>query len=167
MSSFLWFVLIVANFLSLFFINTLGLAFYIFLASVSICLLMAFHGSIWYALIFFLIYVGGVLVLFIYISSLNFNPVFRNQSIWTGWVGNTIKFQLFFILFSVLLFNPHEGKGTNWIALTSKEYSYDLFLQTETLFLVSVGALLLFVLWAISKLTFRTRASLRPFFDNL
>jgi hypothetical protein len=159
----LWVTLLVAKYFSIFFLNTLGLAFFIFLGRIAICLLVALYSRAWYSLIFFLIYVGGILVLFIYISSLKFNPVFSKME-WSKGRKKIFKFQILLFLLCVLIHYPRKGKGITWLNQRFKEFRYDLFKNVETLFLIRVGALLLFVLWAITKITFRTRACFRPFF---
>ena len=164
MSVLLWFLLFFIKYFCLFSLNSLILGVSLLIGSLSISLLIRRHMMSWYSLIFFLVYVGGLLVLFIYVSSLNFNPVFylpEKKSL-SGWFS---KLKIGFILFLTLTQITWNFKGYFWNpSLDTKNFSLNLFKEFEILFLIKVGLLLLLVLWVITKLSFEKKGALRPFF---
>lgn len=163
MSYIFWCVLLFRKYACLFSLKSIMLGIALLGCRFSIRLLISRHTIRWYGLIFFLVYVGGLLVLFIYISSLNFKPVFFFSKI-KSWVRFFVKGNLIFLVCLV---------GTNldwnyflfsWSDLDQNNFSLNLFNESELFFLVNVGVLLLLVLWIITKLTFRRRGALRPVF---
>lgn len=144
-------------------VKSLVLGIFIFLCRLIVRLLISIYSLSWYSLIFFLVYVGGLLVLFIYISSLKFNPVF-----YVSKMNPTLKFLLKANVFYVFYFRTAKVywkfTGMRWIARGRNNFSLSLFNNIEVIFLIKVGILLLVVLWVITKLSFRNRGALRPFF---
>uniref|UniRef100_A0A343VVJ3 NADH dehydrogenase subunit 6 n=1 Tax=Crassiplana albatrossi TaxID=1879299 RepID=A0A343VVJ3_9PLAT len=163
MSTVIWFSLLLINYLCLFSLNSLILGFFILGCSFFISLLISVYSLSWYALIFFLVYIGGLLVLFIYISSLNFNPVFYFSNIS---VLNNILFKsnILLLLIFILTQITWNFNVFGWNNLDTNSFSFNLFNEVEILFLINIGFLLLIVLWVITKLSFRNRSALRPFF---
>ena len=164
MSSVLWLLLFFRKYICLFSLKSVILGLCLLSCSFSVRLLISTHCLRWYGLIFFLVYVGGLLVLFIYVSSLNFNPAFIYSE--RRYLKNIfVKGKLFFlILFGIL--NVNWGFcTTSWGGLDQKKYRLNLFKESELFFLVNIGVLLLIVLWIITKLTFRRRGALRPYYS--
>nr|BBO00496.1 NADH dehydrogenase subunit 6 [Planocera reticulata] len=163
MSFLIWFLLLAINYMCLFSLNSLILGLFILLCSFSISLLISIYSLSWYSLIFFIVYIGGLLVLFLYISSLNFNPIFYISKI--SQINNILlKLNLLFFFLLVLTQITWNFNGFLWNNTEINNFSFNLFNDVEILFLINVGLLLLIVLWVITKLSFRNRSALRPFF---
>nr|AVP74419.1 NADH dehydrogenase subunit 6 [Imogine fafai] len=164
MSCILWFSLMLINYLCLFSLNSLVLGLLILFCSFFISLLISIYSLSWYSLIFFIVYIGGLLVLFIYISSLNFNPVFYFSRT-GGFLNILLKINVVFFLVISLTQITWNFNGFFWTELDTNNFSFNLFNEVEILFLINVGLVLLVVLWVITKLSFRNRSALRPFFS--
>nr|BBO00508.1 NADH dehydrogenase subunit 6 [Planocera multitentaculata] len=163
MSFLVWFFLLAINYMCLFSLNSLILGLFILLCSFSISLLISIYSLSWYSLIFFIVYIGGLLVLFLYISSLNFNPIFYVSKI--SQINNILlKLNLLFFFLLVLTQITWNFNGFFFNNTEINNFSFNLFNDVEILFLINVGLLLLIVLWVITKLSFRNRSALRPFF---
>nr|YP_009434217.1 NADH dehydrogenase subunit 6 [Planocera reticulata]ARS43749.1 NADH dehydrogenase subunit 6 [Planocera reticulata] len=164
MSFCIWFFLLIGNYFCLFSLNSFILGLFILVCSFFVSFLISIYSLSWYSLIFFLVYIGGLLVLFIYISSLNFNPVFyfSNMNVFSKiFFKINVLFFLFFCFIQVTWnFNVFSWNSS----LDSNNFSLNLFNEVEVIFLISIGFLLLLVLWVITKLSFRNRGALRPFY---
>lgn len=151
------------NYLCLFSLNSLVLGLLILFCRFFISLLISIYSLSWYSLIFFIVYIGGLLVLFIYISSLKFKPVFYFSRT-GGFLKILLKIKVVFFLVISLTQITWNFKGFFWTELDTKKFRFKLFKEVEILFLIKVGLVLLVVLWVITKLSFRNRSALRPFF---
>nr|BEU28586.1 NADH dehydrogenase subunit 6 [Planocera cf. heda SI-2017]BEU28598.1 NADH dehydrogenase subunit 6 [Planocera cf. heda SI-2017] len=164
MSFMVWFLLLAINYMCLFSLNSLILGLCILVCSFSISLLISIYSLSWYSLIFFIVYIGGLLVLFLYISSLNFNPIFYVSKI--SAINNILlKLNMLFFFLLVLTQITWNFNGFFFQNTEINNFSFNLFNDVEILFLINVGLLLLIVLWVITKLSFRNRSALRPFFS--
>ena len=159
-----WFLLILVKYICLFSLNSLILGILILSCRFCIRVLIRIYSLSWYSLIFFIVYIGGLLVLFIYISSLKFNPVFYFSRV-KGVRKLFLKLKIIFLFFFRLTQITWNFKGLFWRNIDYKKYSLNLFKEVEILFLIKVGLVLLVVLWVITKLSFRNRRALRPFFS--
>jgi len=163
MSFVIWFSLLLIKYICLFSLNSLILGILILLGRFSIRLLIRVYCLSWYGLIFFIVYIGGLLVLFIYISSLKFNPVFYFSKI-RSTRKILLKLNVLFFLILRLTQITWNFKGFSWKKKDINKFRFKLFKEVEVLFLINVGVVLLIVLWVITKLSFRNRRALRPFF---
>jgi len=146
----LFVLLIVIKFFILFLKTVLGLGLGLLFLSVIITFLVYYVVNLWYGFIFYLIYIGGILVLFIYISCLRFKP--RNNFSLKNYFG--------FILFiSICKFSYYFLNDSQAL-----DYSLNLFNSFEKIFILFLIFVLFLVLWLITKLIFRKKGSLRPFF---
>lgn len=106
----------------------------------------------WFAFIVFLLYVGGILVIFIYFSSLTPNHYFK------------IKPYLVILtttFFSIRLINPHYGTLLN--PTTTSNEALNIF--NYSFFLISIFIIIfLFILMIIVvKVTSNVKSPIRPF----
>nr|YP_009176361.1 NADH dehydrogenase subunit 6 [Enchiridium sp. MTA_2015]ALI86926.1 NADH dehydrogenase subunit 6 [Enchiridium sp. MTA_2015] len=163
MGSFGWCLILVINYLTIYSSNSLKLGGLILGLSFSISIMISLSFLSWLSLIFFIIYIGGLLVLFFYLSSLNYNPLFflvakSNLNAFLVKVNFLILLMFSFIYYSfshnIRLFCDNNFNN----------YSYNLFNEEEFIMLIVVGVMLLLVLWLVTKLTFNTRGALRPTF---
>lgn len=147
----------------LFSLKTIILGLFLLGSSFSIRLLISLHSRSWYGLIFFIVYIGGLLVLFIYISSLNFNPAFY-LSTKKRLINILLKTKIVIILAFCLSQVIWKYSTKRWKKIDKAKYRLNLFKEKEIVFLISIGILLLLVLWVITKLSFRRRGALRPLY---
>ena len=163
MSVIFWATLLVIKYFCLFSVKSISLGIFLLLKRFRVRLLISIHSIRWYGLLFFLIYVGGLLVLFVYISSLKFNPTFHLKNI-KNRSQRLLKVKALVLVGVSLTQITWNFKGPGWAGLEYSKFSLKLFKECEILFLVNVGLLLLIVLWIITKLSFQSRGALRPFF---
>ena len=164
MSRIFWLLIFFSKYICLFSLKSIILGLCLLGSSFSVRLIISNHCLTWYGLIFFLVYVGGLLVLFIYVSSLNFNPAFiySENSYLKGFI---IKGNLFILIVFGLTNVKWKFLTVSWAGLDQNNFSLNLFKESELFFLINIGALLLVVLWIITKLTFRRRGALRPYYS--
>lgn len=108
----------------------------------------------WYGLLFFLIYVGGLLVLFFYVLSIKSNPGNVN----TSSLG-LISLGGFAFLFLVLsLYYSLDFSFRKRF----EDQSYFLFNSKECFLMFVLGFFLLFVLFVVKKFLFDVKGAIRP-----
>ncbi len=140
---------------------SLGLA--IMVSTLLICILSAIFLSAWYAYILFLIYVGGLLVIFAYVAALSPNVLF-------GGAFPLIFFlSIAFIFSCIVYFYPLTDYRQ---VMNYKDFSRGKNLKTHGVELVSpryisilvgLGIILLINLVAVIKISYYQHSSLRPF----
>nr|YP_009045958.1 NADH dehydrogenase subunit 6 [Thenus orientalis]CDR98454.1 NADH dehydrogenase subunit 6 [Thenus orientalis] len=74
-----------------------------------------FSTSFWFSYILFLIFLGGMLVLFIYVASLASNEIFNPSLKWTGGVF----FSSLFLIIGILMLDPIFSASIPPVALPS------------------------------------------------
>lgn len=163
MSSILWLLLLASIYLALFSLKSIVLGLFLLVNRFVISLLIAVYSIRWYSLLFFLIYIGGLLVLFIYISSLKFNPTFYFNKM-NRFRQILLKTNIILLWVFSLTQITWNFKRIQWDSKDFNKYRLNLFKDKEVFFLIKVGALLLIVLWVVTKLSFRNRGALRPLF---
>lgn len=141
----------------------LSLGLNIMVLSMFSCLLVGFEISRWYGYIIFLIYVGGLLVIFSYVAALTPNSFFSG-------VRNLLLFFLrLVVFFSTYMFNWFSRR-TKFVradmkitfvnegsrgSLICRNYNFGV--------LVFLGVILFLALVAVVKICFSQKAPLRPF----
>jgi len=158
-----WRMLLIFNYLCIYSRNTLKLGGMILLIRVRIRILISIKYLSWLSLIFFIIYVGGLLVLFFYLSSLKYNPLFSLNRL--DYYRRTIIKVKRVILFGLIsLRYTFRSRRFKFLNKNTNNFRTNLFKKEEFQTLILVGVLLLLVLWLVTKLTFNTRGALRPTF---
>lgn len=163
MSITFWLLLLVVKFRCIFSLKSLFLGVLILVCRFCIRMLIRIYCLAWYSLIFFIVYIGGLLVLFIYISSLKFKPVFY-LSFNSPLLKLLSKLKILFLCVVRLTQITWNLKSFYWGGLDINKFRFGLFNNVEIIFLIKVGIILLVVLWVITKLSFRKRRALRPFY---
>nr|YP_009470506.1 NADH dehydrogenase subunit 6 [Indothais lacera]AVF96934.1 NADH dehydrogenase subunit 6 [Indothais lacera] len=141
----------------------LSLGLVVMISTLFMCISSAITLSSWYGYILFLIYVGGLLVMFAYVAALSPNVLF-------GSGAPMILFTFCFLGFLIMLFN------TNLVDLPSLSYSSEVskfsFLKiygSEMVspqmisILIGLALILLINLIVVVKICYYTHTSLRPF----
>ena len=141
----------------------LSLGLSIIISTLFLCSLTALTLSAWYGYILFLIYVGGLLVIFAYVAALSPNVLFAG--------GNAILFFVFFSFVLGVIFYSYplldlaslttlaEGPGTKEL----KTYGVQLVSEHSALVLIGLGIILLINLIVVVKICYYQHSSLRPF----
>nr|UHA56325.1 NADH dehydrogenase subunit 6 [Humbertium sp. MNHN JL351] len=145
----LFFILIISFFVN-FFSNVALLGISMISACILVFIILSTLNLFWYGLIFLLINVGGSMVLFYYMFSLQSNPV-----------SSFYLFLFFFFSFSIFFFLNYVV-SLNSINIFSElllnishmeEVSFYLFSLIESNFLVFLSLFLIFVLLVVSMMT--------------
>lgn len=135
-----------------------GRALFTGLLLLFFCFLIFFLLSLisltWYGLLFFLIYVGGLLVLFFYVFSVKSNPGNFNFS-------SNLFFVLFFIIIFFFFFRVYISLDFSF-RNRFEDQSYFLFNRNECYLMLVLGWFLLFVLFVIKKILFDIKGAIRP-----
>uniref|UniRef100_A0AAU8L1G5 NADH dehydrogenase subunit 6 n=1 Tax=Polychaeta sp. TaxID=3061522 RepID=A0AAU8L1G5_9ANNE len=134
----------------------LGLGLWILLLALMIASNMMFTMSSWFSFILFLIYIGGLLVMFAYFSAIDPNKKINLMS------------PLFIpILFmTMLLMMSAKLSWSTQLMEFSNQHQYSfpaLFFSNSAMFLIIMMLTLLLILISVVKITNRTQGPLRPF----
>nr|YP_010545669.1 NADH dehydrogenase subunit 6 [Acanthopleura loochooana]UYG48465.1 NADH dehydrogenase subunit 6 [Acanthopleura loochooana] len=127
----------------------------------SICVF--FDGGSWFGFILFLIYIGGLLVMFAYITALTPNLVFKVG--YSGFVFFMMYFfwmGLFFTMDVINIFSEEESALFLWES-GSHKYGLTLFSFFGSITVVGMVFILLFVLLCVVKICYKSKGALRPF----
>nr|ATZ69828.1 NADH dehydrogenase subunit 6 [Conus trochulus]ATZ69920.1 NADH dehydrogenase subunit 6 [Conus trochulus]ATZ69998.1 NADH dehydrogenase subunit 6 [Conus trochulus]ATZ70960.1 NADH dehydrogenase subunit 6 [Conus trochulus] len=141
----------------------LSLGLVIMVSTLFMCMVSGMTTSAWYGYILFLIYVGGLLVMFAYVAALSPNVLFG---------GLTPLFSL--IMFSPILFMFfyfYFFKDSSYLSFESsfsklmylKMYGVELISPYMISILIGLGVILLINLIVVAKICYYQQASLRPF----
>nr|YP_010239401.1 NADH dehydrogenase subunit 6 [Tutufa rubeta]QTF74733.1 NADH dehydrogenase subunit 6 [Tutufa rubeta] len=141
----------------------LSLGLVIMFATLMMCSISAMLLSSWYGYILFLIYVGGLLVMFAYVAALSPNVLFGSGS-------PLVFFGFMFILLSVIMFMYPliDFSSLNYSNLYSthkflKMYGTEMVSPQMISILIGLGIILLINLIVVVKICYYQHASLRPF----
>nr|YP_010936462.1 NADH dehydrogenase subunit 6 [Morula spinosa]WKW54915.1 NADH dehydrogenase subunit 6 [Morula spinosa] len=141
----------------------LSLGMVIMVSTLLICITTAVTLSSWYAYILFLIYVGGLLVMFAYVAALSPNVLFGS--------GAPLAFFLVVLLFFVIFFFNNMFVDLSSLSsfdnLSSmkflKTYGSEMVSPHMMSILIGLAIILLINLIVVVKICYYTHASLRPF----
>nr|ARK18732.1 NADH dehydrogenase subunit 6 [Varioconus mercator]ARK18750.1 NADH dehydrogenase subunit 6 [Varioconus mercator]ARK18763.1 NADH dehydrogenase subunit 6 [Varioconus mercator]QLH57070.1 NADH dehydrogenase subunit 6 [Varioconus mercator]QLH57083.1 NADH dehydrogenase subunit 6 [Varioconus mercator] len=141
----------------------LSLGLVIMISTLFMCLVSGMTTSAWYGYILFLIYVGGLLVMFAYVAALSPNVLFGGLTpLFSLIMFFPILFVLFYFYFfkdsSYLSFEPSFSK---FVYL--KMYGVELISPYMISILIGLGTVLLINLIVVAKICYYQQASLRPF----
>lgn len=141
----------------------LSLGLRIIIATLFLCISSAMMLSSWYAYILFLIYVGGLLVMFAYVAALSPNILFSRMR-------SGLFFCLLIIPVIVIIYNYNFVDSrklelfNRWLEIKKlKTYGVELASPYYISILVSLGLILLINLVVVVKICYYQHASLRPF----
>nr|YP_010565468.1 NADH dehydrogenase subunit 6 [Parakontikia atrata]UZA66410.1 NADH dehydrogenase subunit 6 [Parakontikia atrata] len=138
--------------------STFFFGVFILLFCFLVALFLSIFNLLWYSFLFFLIYVGGVLVLFFYILSLNSNP---NMGLNLSFFNPYILFFLFFF-FILMCFQLNIFSFFGYIVSSLEENSYLLFQSSNVYFIILLGFYLIFILFLVSIISSSVKGALRP-----
>nr|QNV49094.1 NADH dehydrogenase subunit 6 [Isara chinensis] len=141
----------------------LSLGLFVMISTLFMCLISGMVLSSWYGYILFLIYVGGLLVMFAYVAALSPNILF----------GRSTPMMFFFILLPILALIFYSlplidsSSLTNYFQLSSfkvlKTYGIEMVSPHMISVLIGLAVILLVNLIVVVKVCFYQHASLRPY----
>nr|YP_010028480.1 NADH dehydrogenase subunit 6 [Laevistrombus canarium]QOS48842.1 NADH dehydrogenase subunit 6 [Laevistrombus canarium] len=141
----------------------LSLGLVIMILTLMMCCLSALLISSWYGYILFLIYVGGLLVMFAYVATLSPNVLFSGSYPIMLFFMMIPLFSLIFYLYPFIDLNSlnYSSLYTNYMNL--KIYGTELVSPDMISVLIGLGLILLINLVVVVKICYYQHASLRPF----
>nr|YP_009443426.1 NADH dehydrogenase subunit 6 [Argonauta hians]ATR85786.1 NADH dehydrogenase subunit 6 [Argonauta hians] len=153
-------------FMSLFIllIQPLSLGFMILLVNVCMSMLISFFSFSWYGYILFLVYVGGLMVMFMYIISLIPNLIFfsKGMSLYLF-----MSFGLFMVLNYYCFYNYYINMSLkqSMMGLKIESMGFSSIVMSEYNFFsyIFLGLLLLLILISVVKICYYCEGPLRVF----
>nr|YP_009739585.1 NADH dehydrogenase subunit 6 [Boreotrophon candelabrum]QIC50566.1 NADH dehydrogenase subunit 6 [Boreotrophon candelabrum] len=141
----------------------LSLGLVIMMSTLLMCAMSALTLSSWYGYILFLIYVGGLLVMFAYVAALSPNVLFGS--------GSPILFFILMFSLSMLFFYTYWFIDLSSIGYLNsfsklkflKMYGIEMVSPQMASIIIGLATILLINLIVVVKICYYTHASLRPF----
>nr|AVG72764.1 NADH dehydrogenase subunit 6 [Penion mandarinus] len=146
-------------------VQPLSLGLVIMMSTLLMCFISAMTLSSWYGYILFLIYVGGLLVMFAYVAALSPNVLFGKGT------PMLFFFLLIFPLMTIFYFYPLIDLSSIGYLLTYSElkflkmYGIEMVSPQMISILIGLAIILLINLVVVVKICYYQHASLRPFND--
>nr|UFI48587.1 NADH dehydrogenase subunit 6 [Amalda bellonorium] len=144
-------------------IQPLSLGLMVMISTLLMCVISAMLLSSWYGYILFLIYVGGLLVMFAYVAALSPNILFGSAS-------PMIFFSLLFLLLCTIFYFYHSvdlSSTGNYLTFQNlkflKTYGIEMVSPHMISILIGLAIILLINLIVVVKICYYQHASLRPF----
>nr|APH08668.1 NADH dehydrogenase subunit 6 [Conasprella wakayamaensis] len=141
----------------------LSLGLVIMISTLFMCLISAITLSQWYSYILFLIYVGGLLVMFAYVATLSPNVLFGQASPMLFFLAMTIFMLSFFYLYPFLDSSSFNDFSSFNKLKFLKTYGIELVAPHMVSILIGLAIILLINLIVVVKICYYQHASLRPF----
>nr|YP_010393202.1 NADH dehydrogenase subunit 6 [Conus ebraeus]ASF90531.1 NADH dehydrogenase subunit 6 [Conus ebraeus]UPX89364.1 NADH dehydrogenase subunit 6 [Conus ebraeus] len=141
----------------------LSLGLVIMISTLFMCMVSSMTISAWYGYILFLIYVGGLLVMFAYVAALSPNVLFGSA---TPLFSLILFFPLLFLFlyFCFLKDSSYLSSEFSFSKLMYlKMYGIELISPYMISILIGLGVILLINLIVVAKICYYQQASLRPF----
>nr|AWH98434.1 NADH dehydrogenase subunit 6 [Conus spurius] len=141
----------------------LSLGLVVMISTLFMCLVSGMTTSAWYGYILFLIYVGGLLVMFAYVAALSPNVLFGGLTpLFSLFVFSPVLFVfLYFYFFKDSSYLSFELSFSKLMYL--KMYGVELVSPHMISVLIGLGVILLINLVVVAKICYYQQASLRPF----
>nr|BAU24805.1 NADH_dehydrogenase_subunit_6 [Lepetodrilus nux] len=145
-------------------LQPLSLGLCIMLLTGSLCLLSSLSASSWYAYILFLVFVGGLLVMFAYVAVLAPNTFFLNfkPMIWMFMVfATSLIIMSNFFSKNPLSITPPSSQASSLLDASSTGAS--LIFTNSTSIMIALGTILLIALLAVVKICYYQQGPLRAY----
>nr|YP_009231978.1 NADH dehydrogenase subunit 6 [Bolma rugosa]AMA07326.1 NADH dehydrogenase subunit 6 [Bolma rugosa] len=146
-------------------VQPLSLGLCIMMFSVLICVLLGVVMASWYSYILFLVYVGGLLVMFAYVSALAPNNFFSSLKSVVSFlvVFITVSFMLFFLYIPDFSFLSWENDLTSYKSSFSS--GKGVINPSSASVVIFLGTVLLINLLAVVKVCYYQQGPLRSHFE--
>nr|YP_010890216.1 NADH dehydrogenase subunit 6 [Conus virgo]WJJ70313.1 NADH dehydrogenase subunit 6 [Conus virgo] len=141
----------------------LSLGLVVMVSTLFMCLVSGMTISAWYGYILFLIYVGGLLVMFAYVAALSPNVLFGKL---TPLLSLIMFFPFLFMFFYFYFFKDSSYLSFEFSSsklMHLKMYGVELISPYMISILIGLGVVLLINLIVVAKICYYQQASLRPF----
>nr|QGP73083.1 NADH dehydrogenase subunit 6 [Turricula nelliae spuria] len=141
----------------------LSLGLVIMLSTFWMCVASAVTLSSWYAYILFLIYVGGLLVMFAYVAALSPNVLFKTSIPIMFSTTTTILFILTMYFYPMTDLPSISNFNTFLMSKFLKIYATEMVCPEMISIFIGLAIILLINLIVVVKICYYQRASLRPY----
>uniref|UniRef100_A0AB39CC33 NADH-ubiquinone oxidoreductase chain 6 n=1 Tax=Dolomena robusta TaxID=3241546 RepID=A0AB39CC33_9CAEN len=141
----------------------LSLGLVIMVLTLMMCCLSALLISSWYGYILFLIYVGGLLVMFAYVAALSPNVLFSGGYPLMLFILMIPLFSIIFYFYPFIDLNSLNYSSLYADCTNLKTYGIELVSPDMISVLIGLGLILLINLVVVVKICYYQHASLRPF----
>nr|QTT61140.1 NADH dehydrogenase subunit 6 [Tritia cuvierii] len=164
MSALIVFSMTVSSFLLLpLMMQPLSLGLVIMVSTLLMCFISAIMLSSWYGYILFLIYVGGLLVMFAYVAALSPNVLFGKGTPMVFFIFTIVPASMMF--YSLPLIDESSISYMNTFSEMKflKIYGVEMVAPQMISILIGLALILLINLIVVVKVCYYQQASLRPF----
>nr|YP_010713529.1 NADH dehydrogenase subunit 6 [Lyncina vitellus]WDA98661.1 NADH dehydrogenase subunit 6 [Lyncina vitellus] len=141
----------------------LSLGLSIMISTLLMCALTGMMLSSWYGYILFLIYVGGLLVMFAYVAALSPNILFGSGFPLLLFFMLLVPLSVAFYLYPVKDFSVMSTLNDYSSFMYLKSFGSELISPDSVSILIGLGTILLLNLIVVVKICYYQHASLRPF----
>nr|APH08695.1 NADH dehydrogenase subunit 6 [Profundiconus teramachii] len=142
----------------------LSLGLVIMTSTLFMCMISAMVLSQWYGYILFLIYVGGLLVMFAYVAALSPNVLFGSGAPFLFFIVVTAFSVMFFYTYPFIDLSFMDSLNVYSKFKFLKTYGIELVSPHMVSILIGLAFILLINLVVVVKVCYYQHASLRPFF---
>nr|QIJ99789.1 NADH dehydrogenase subunit 6 [Mantis religiosa] len=148
-------VSITLSIIFLFLNHPLSMGLILFLQAISMCLISGYMSlSFWFSYVLLLIYLGGMLVLFMYVTSLASNEMFfySNKILFTMFLLPLILFFLYYMSYNFPM-NLYENMENNLsLSITSNNFLLKMYNQPINMITILIASYLFLTLIAVVKI---------------
>nr|APH08734.1 NADH dehydrogenase subunit 6 [Tomopleura sp. JEU-2016] len=141
----------------------LSLGLVIMMSTLFMCMISAMVLSQWYGYILFLIYVGGLLVMFAYVAALSPNVLFGQGTPFVFFMIILIPFMIFFYFYPFVDLSSISDMNIYSSLKFLKIYGVELVSPQMISVLIGLATILLINLIVVVKICYYQQTSLRPF----
>nr|YP_009503309.1 NADH dehydrogenase subunit 6 [Splendrillia sp. 1 MNHN IM 2013-9619]AXA45281.1 NADH dehydrogenase subunit 6 [Splendrillia sp. 1 MNHN IM 2013-9619] len=141
----------------------LNLGLVIMMSTLWMCVVSAITLSSWYSYILFLIYVGGLLVMFAYVAALSPNVLFGKSTPMLFFLTMSVLFMVVMFFFPIVDSSSTSDIYSYNTLKFLKTYSAEMVSPQMVSILVGLAIILLINLIVVVKICYYQRASLRPY----
>nr|UZN44224.1 NADH dehydrogenase subunit 6 [Acharax sp. NY-2022] len=141
----------------------LSLGLSIMYISITSCMLIGLEISSWFGYILFLVFIGGLLVMFSYVAALMPNVFFSNMQSLLLFMLSFIEFFLLFLWFWFPMSSKIMNMSMHYIFMQESMTGMIICSNMNMNTLIFLGVILLLTLIAVVKICFNQDAPLRPF----
>nr|YP_009512509.1 NADH dehydrogenase subunit 6 [Chicoreus torrefactus]AXJ93063.1 NADH dehydrogenase subunit 6 [Chicoreus torrefactus]QUL61402.1 NADH dehydrogenase subunit 6 [Chicoreus asianus] len=141
----------------------LSLGLVIMISTLLMCVVAAITLSSWYGFILFLIYVGGLLVMFAYVAALSPNVLFGSMKPALFYIFLLMILSLFFFGYFFIDSSSIGYLTDHNLMKHMKMYGMEMVSPHMASILIGLATILLINLVVVVKICYYTHASLRPF----
>nr|ALD62497.1 NADH dehydrogenase subunit 6 [Leptoxis ampla] len=142
----------------------LSLGLSVMISTMFLCILTAIFLSSWYAYILFLIYVGGLLVMFTYVAALSPNSFFKGKN--TFLFILSMQFIIPIILYNSIFMDTYDLfflASYKELMMNMKTVGIELVSPSFISILIGLGIILFINLVVVVKICYYQHATLRPY----